>query len=85
MMAHESADRPAFRSVRAHRRDLPNRVDVNDHCRLGEAHAHGRDEALAAGKDLRVLVIRLERIERLGNRNRANVAEGCRLHPWRSP
>ena len=56
---------------------------VDDGLRGGEAQPHDRDQRLPPGHDLHVLATRGDRLQRLVDRGRPGVGEGCGNH--RSP
>jgi hypothetical protein len=75
-MPRERADthRPAFDTDA---RQLGDPVDVDEHRRRGQPHPERGEQALAAGKDARVVAVMLEELEDLVERVRPCVGK-CR-------
>ena len=75
-------------AVLAHPAQFGDAAEVDHQRRVTHAQAQDRDEALAAGHELRVVAAVDQRLERLVDRGRPDVVERCRDHrcpPWVSP
>src|ERR1035437_620504 len=79
VVTNESADHPVFQRVSVERREVRQRVDVDEHRRLREEHVHRWHKALSTSEYLRVLVDG-ECVKRLIQGGGAFVVKRCRLH-----
>ena len=83
VLPRESADGHAA-VVLTHVGEVGEPVDVDDDARMGEPEVQHRDQALAAGQDLRLIPVVMEVREGFVERAGGEIVESGRLH-WIAP